>query len=203
MLDKAFRIDSRENILMIDHLSSTSIPIQTYTGNGPARFRKRWFAVNTHPSAEQRACMHLENQRWQTFFPKIARTTRSGRRVRTELRPLFPGYIFVHMDIGREPWRAVDSTAGVRGLVKNGETPAAVPDGVVEALQDMAQLDGQVVFTASLRPGEQVRFLTGPFVEMVGALEQLDSKGRVLVLLNLFGRATHVAARASELQPLR
>ena len=81
--------------------------------------------------------------------------------------------------------------------------PAAIPAGVVEALQEMTQENGQVVFTANLRCGDKIKFLTGPFAEMAGVLERLDSKGRVHVLLDLLGRATQVAAHASEIQPIR
>ena len=164
--------------------------------------RQRWYAVNTHPASEDRACRHLGNQGWKTFFPKIAKTIRSGRRIRTELRPHFPGYVFVSLDLGRDPWRSVDSTFGVRSLVKLGDRPAAVPFGVVEALQEMALETGQIVFTSALRPGGKVKFLTGPFAEMIGDLQRLDDRGRVLVLLNLLGRETHVASRATELQPV-
>jgi transcription elongation factor/antiterminator RfaH len=147
--------------------------------------------------------MHLENQGWQTFFPRIARSLRSGRRIRTELRPLFPGYIFVRLDIAHTPWRAIDGTVGVRKLVKHGETPAAVPRGVVEAIQAISQSNGQLVFTANLKPGDKIRFLTGPFADLIGTLERIDGKGRVLVLLELLGRAAHVAVHGSELQPVR
>jgi transcription elongation factor/antiterminator RfaH len=183
------------------HGTASQCPPLIVTGFAPRA--PRWFAVNTHPAAEHKACLHLENQGWQTFLPRIARTLRSGRRTRTELRPLFPGYVFIHLDIGHSPWRAIDSTIGVRSLVKNGDTPAAIPAGIVEALQDMTQQNGQVVFTAHLRRGDKVKFLTGPFAEMAGALERLDSKGRVLILLNLLGRETQVSAHASEIQPIR
>jgi transcriptional antiterminator RfaH len=91
----------------------------------------------------------------------------------------------------------------VRNLVKQGETPAAVPRGVVEVIQSMCQNSGQVVFTASLKQGDHIRFLTGPFADMVGTLERLDSKGRIVVLLDILGRTTHVAAHGAEVQPVR
>lgn len=146
--------------------------------------------------------MHLQNQGWRTFFPKIAKTLRANRRLRTVLRPHFPGYVFVNLDIGRDPWRSVESTYGVRGLVKFGGMPAPVPGGVIETLQSMSLDDGQIVFTSNLRPGDRVKFLTGPFAEMIGALERLDEKGRVFVLLDLLGRATQVSGRAADLQPV-
>lgn len=158
--------------------------------------------MNTHPSSELKACRHLENQGWTSFCPRIAKTIRSGRRIRTELRPFFPGYVFVMLDLGSDRWRSVDSTFGVRSIVKSGDRPAPVPAGIVEMLQAMTEDTGQIVFSSRLRPGDKVRFLTGPFAEMVGSLERLDGSGRVMVLLDLLGRATAVTAQSSELQPL-
>jgi transcription elongation factor/antiterminator RfaH len=163
---------------------------------------KQWFAVNTHPFSEIKAAMHLRNQGWNTFVPKIARTIRSGRRIKTELRPHFPGYVFVQLDLQLDPWRSVDNTIGVRHLVKVGDSPASVPRGIIEALQEMALENGQIVFSSTLQPGKAVRFMTGPFAEMIGTLERLDSKGRVEVLLSLLGREIHVAADAKDLFPI-
>jgi transcription antitermination factor NusG len=161
----------------------------------------RWFAVNTHPASEYTACRHLEYQGLQTFLPQVLRTIRSGRRIKTELRPHFPGYVFVRLNLDSDPWRSVDNTRGVRGLVKAGEKPVALPVGVVEALQEMTLENGQISFSSVLRTGTNVKFLAGPFAEMIGSLERLDAKGRVLVLLDLLGRRTHVSAHAFELKP--
>lgn len=164
--------------------------------------RKSWYAVNTHPLAESRACINLERQGWDTFCPRTLRTIRSGRRSRTELRPFFPGYIFVSLDPRRDAWRSVDSTFGVRTLVRNGDTPSLLPYGIVEGLMQMTAADGRIVFTASMKPGDKVKFLSGPFADMVGALEQMDANGRVLVLLDILGRASHVRAKAADLLPV-
>jgi len=165
--------------------------------------RRRWYAVNTHPAAEAKACFNLKRQGWETFYPKTLKTIKSGRRIRSELRPFFPGYVFVSLDTRLDGWRAVDSTLGVRAIVKNGDLPSAVPRGIVEGLMQMTEEDGRIVFTSHLKAGENVRFLSGPFADMVGALERLDANGRVLVLLDILGRVTQVKAKAADLGPVR
>lgn len=65
----------------------------------------------------------------------------------------------------------------------------------------MSEALGRVDFSSRLAVGARVRFLSGPFAEMIGALERMDGNGRVQVLLTLFGRETQVRARAADLVP--
>lgn len=164
-------------------------------------YEARWFAVNTLPGNEERARVNLERQGWACFCPVVSKTTRSGRRLMTRLRPLFPGYLFVSLDPLQSRWRAVDSTFGVRAIVKSGDAPAPLPVGCVEALRAIADARGKVNFATSLRRGEDVTFLSGPFAGFVGRLEQLDGAGRVTVLLELLGRTTPIHGQASEVRP--
>ena len=161
----------------------------------------RWFAVNTRPSSEERALINLERQGWYSFCPRFSRTTKSGRRMTTHLRPLFPGYVFVNMNTSRSRWRSIDGTFGVRTIVKVGDLPAPLPVGVLEALIAMTDEAGKVSFASSLNPGQDVRFQSGPFAGLIGTLEHLDASGRVTVLLDLLGRATPIRGHASELTP--
>lgn len=162
---------------------------------------RRWFAVNTQPNSELRAQVNLERQGWRCFCPQVSRTTKSGRRMTTRLRALFPGYIFVNLNLSQSRWRSVDGTFGVRAIVKAGDLPAPLPVGVVETLIAMSDETGRVSFASRLSPGEDVRFQSGPFAGLIGTLEQLDAAGRVTVLLDLLGRATPIKGHASELAP--
>ena len=161
----------------------------------------RWFAVNTLPNSEARALLNLGRQGWRCFCPLVSKTTRSGRRSTTRLKPLFPSYLFVNLDPKQTRWRSVDGTFGVRALVKAGEMPAPLPQGIVETLIAMSDSDGRVTFASALRTGENVQFLSGPFAGLIGKLEHLDAAGRVTVLLDLLGRATAVRGQASEVAP--
>lgn len=104
--------------------------------------------------------------------------------------PLFPGYLFVAIDMAAARWRSIHGTVGVSRLVCNGETPAVVPEGVVEGIRGSEDEGGWVTLQPAkgLSKGQRVEISEGPFSDLMGVFETLDSKERVVVLLNLLGR---------------
>ena len=73
-----------------------------------------------------------------------------------------------------------------------GEIPAAVPVGVVEALRSACDEEGVIHYESDLKPGQRVQIVQGAFTELVGQLDQLDAAGRVRVLLDMLGRSTPI-----------
>lgn len=161
----------------------------------------RWYVVRSAPRKEFFAASQLENQSFRTFVPRLRRTVRHARRTQTVLAPLFPRYLFVAMDVDRVRWRSILGTFGVAQLIMSGERPKPVPDGVVENLAEASDLAGAVSFRDRLRVGDDVRFVSGPFAELIGRLVDLDDAGRVGVLLEIMGSERVVAATADTLVP--
>src|SRR5256885_16216745 len=95
----------------------------------------RWFVVHTRPHAEKQAAAHLRNQGFVTYLPCYRKRRSHARRVEMVSAPLFPRYIFVRADRKNTRWWAVCSTVGVTDIVRQGDLPASVPCGVVEAIQ--------------------------------------------------------------------
>lgn len=153
---------------------------------------ERWYAVYTQPHAESRAVSHLNHQEFRTFCPRARKTVRHARKVTRALVPLFPNYIFVRLDISRDPWRSVNGTRGVIRVVGQGDFPVPVPAGIVEALLDRADQEGTINWVPLLKEGQAVRISDGPFMDFVGTLETLDGSGRVRVLLDLLGQLVGV-----------
>lgn len=164
---------------------------------------RRWFVVQCQPRKETFAQTNLERQAFRSFLPRVRKTVRHARRTRETLAPLFPRYLFVSLDLGRERWRSVYGTFGVSRLVTDGRWPAPVPEGLVEDLVAATEEVGAIEFSAALKPGEQVRFLTGPFAETIGRLVRLDDAGRARVLLELLGSEREISAAAASLAPVR
>ena len=162
---------------------------------------RRWYAVNTQPHLEYRALVNLELQGFAACLPRCAKTIKHARQFRAVVAPLFPGYLFVALDLGRDRWRAVNGTSGVRSLVMAAERPIPVPAGVVEALIAMQDPSGLINFASGLELGGRVRISAGPFADMVGELDRFDGSGRVQVLLGLLGAQVRVHARAEGLVP--
>ena len=103
----------------------------------------RWYLIQCKPNATQIAVRNLENQSFGTFLPLQEITKRTGKIFQRQIRPLFPGYLFVQIDPGQGPGRQVNSTRGVACLARLGAEPSLVPSKIVEAL--MAQCDKQSI----------------------------------------------------------
>ena len=95
---------------------------------------ERWFLVHTQPKSERKAELHLGAQGFRTYLPQIHKTIRHARQLRTVRAPLFPRYVFLILDLGRDRWLSVRSTVGVSSLFTCEERPVPVPQGVVVAL---------------------------------------------------------------------
>ena len=162
---------------------------------------ERWFLVHTQPNGERKAELHLGAQGFRAYLPQIQKTIRHARQLRTVRAPLFPRYLFLILDIGRDRWLSVRSTVGVSSLFTCEDRPVPVPQGVVEALIARTDEANLTLFDAGLTTGQTVRILSGPFADFVGTLERLDSAGRVRVLLTMMGTEVPVALHRSALLP--
>ena len=158
----------------------------------------RWYAVQTLARREAGAALHLGEQGFRVFLPQFMKTVRHARKHKTVRAPLFPGYLFIALDLQRDRWRSVNGTFNVARLVAAGDAPLAVPGGIVERL--MACVDGAGVcrLDHDLREGQLVRVTSGPFSELMGRIASLDDRGRARVLLEIMGGSvlTHVARSA-------
>ncbi len=116
---------------------------------------------------------------------------------KTSKRKFFPGYILVNMQMADATWHMVKATPKVTGFVGSAKTPREVP-----AIKDdeVARLTSQIS-EGTLKPkprvqfedGDQVRVIDGPFANFNGTVEEVKpDKGKLRVLVSIFGRATPV-----------
>jgi len=154
----------------------------------------RWFVVCTQPNREMRAEQQLMRQGFRTFLPRHRKTVRHARQFRTVNAPLFPRYMFVSLDLGRDRWRSVNGTFGVSHLIVGGDRPVSIESGIVEDLISATDSSGLISAGPDVRPGDRVRFSDGPFAGRVGELLALDGNGRVRVLLEVLGTRVSVSS---------
>ena len=148
---------------------------------------ERWFAARTLSYRENCAQFNVNRLGFRTFFPRVRRTVRHARKMRNVLAPLFPGYLFVVLDLSRDRWRSVNGAIGVASLIMGADKPMPVPHGVIEALIATRESSGTVRLDQDLEVGQKVRILSGPFAHALCRLEHLDDRGRVCVLLEIMG----------------
>jgi transcriptional antiterminator RfaH len=162
----------------------------------------RWYAVHCQPHRERHAAMQLRAQGFRLFLPLRPKTWRHARRIETRLVPFFPGYLFIALDLDRDPWRSVNGTFGVQRLVTpgSGGPPMPLPEGFIETLLSQADERGCLRPDGLLRVGQAVRILAGPLGERTGELIEVSEAGRLRLLIDfLGGRIPAVLARGEVL----
>jgi transcriptional antiterminator RfaH len=159
----------------------------------------QWYLVHTLPNNETRADINLRRQGFGTYLPCYQRQRRHARRTDVVVRPLFPRYLFVQLDLARDMWRSVHSTFGVSTLVFASEKPAVLPLHVIDEIRAREDEDGFVALSlpAGLKPGSPVRLVDGLFADHQGVLERIADERRVSVLLSLLGRQVRVFVPAA------
>jgi transcriptional antiterminator RfaH len=153
-----------------------------------------WYVVQTHPHTENKAAAHLVRQGFATYLPRYLKRRRHARRVELVAAPLFPRYMFVAIDVATQRWRAIQSTIGVAGLVRNGDAPATVPLEVISELKQREDSRGFIQFDAKPRfaAGDKIRVVDGAFFDCFGFFERSGDQDRVSILLDLLGRKVRV-----------
>jgi transcriptional antiterminator RfaH len=154
----------------------------------------RWYVVHTHPRAEAKAVLNLDRQGFTCYLPRYLKRRRHARRVETVAAPLFPRYLFVALDLATQRWWSIRSTFGVADLVLNGQQPAPVSAGVIQALKTREDEHGFVGLPRRPQfvPGDSVRIIDGVFSACLGLFEGMADRERVAVLLDLLGRKVRV-----------
>jgi transcription elongation factor/antiterminator RfaH len=163
---------------------------------------ERWFLVHTLPQKEMRAALHLGAQGFRTFLPQHMKTVRHARQLRTIRAPLFPRYLFIILNLGRDRWLSVRSTVGVSSLVGYDDRPTPVPVGIAEAL--ILQRDNinlSLFGDDLLQAGQRVRIASGPFTDFIGTLDRVDETGRVRLLLEMMGSAIAISLPRTGILP--
>ena len=161
----------------------------------------RWYVAAVQPGREDAAEAHLARQGFVSFAPRRLKTVKHARRLSERKVPLFPGYVFVSLDLDIHRWRSVNGTFGVRSLVTAGDRPSPVPRGLVESFIELTNGSGIMNPASDLAPGQRVQVLTGPFADFIGTIERLDGKDRVRVLLGLLNGESPVTLDRRMLWP--
>lgn len=161
---------------------------------------ERWYVVRSLPRQETRAETQLLVQGFRPFLPRVEKTVRHARQMRTVKVPVFATYMFIVLDLQKDRWRSVNGTFGVASLIMAKDSPAPVPLGIVEQLLDCTDEIGLTRFDRNLREGQSIRVTSGPFAHIVGRLERLDANGRVRALLDIMGGKVNVLLNSSAVE---
>jgi transcriptional antiterminator RfaH len=159
-----------------------------------AAAKESWFAVCCKPRQESVAEENLARQGFRVYLPRISIRKYARGQWRNRIEALFPRYVFVQLDPQLQSTTSIRSTRGAVGLVKFGNRAAAVPDAVIgDLLERQEKASGLHLYCpAEFQRGEAIRMVDGPLAGIEGVFSEPDGNLRVIVLLELLGKANEV-----------
>lgn len=163
----------------------------------------RWYVVHAYSGFENKAKQALEERirshGLETEFGEIhvpqetvVELVRGQKR--TANRKFFPGYILVQMRMNEGTWHLVKETPKLTGFVGDAIDPSPITEEEVQRI--ISQVEEGAASPRSkinFEQGQAVKVKDGPFTDFMGTIEEVKpEKGKVKVLISIFGRATPV-----------
>ncbi|UCH43657.1 MAG: transcription termination/antitermination factor NusG [Dehalococcoidales bacterium] len=162
---------------------------------------KNWFVIHTYSGHEERVKKNLEQRiKLMDASEEIGEVVvptedevevKSGQR-RTVAKKILPGYVLVQMKMSDNNWNIVRNTPGVTGFVGSGGKPVPLQETEIDVIIKQMTTEAPSI-KVGFKQGQSVRVTDGPFTDFVGTVDEISAgKGKVKVLLTLFGRETPV-----------
>ena len=166
----------------------------------------RWYVVHTYSGHENKVKKNIEkmveNRGMEDQLEEVSVPmeevveVKDGKRVVKE-RKKFPGYVLVKMIMNDKTWYIVRNTAGVTGFVGPGSKPIPLTD------EEMRRMGLQEVVSVDFVVGDQVKVMSGPFENFMGAVESINNdQQKVKVYISMFGRETLTELTFSQVEKL-
>lgn len=162
---------------------------------------RRWYAIHTYSGYEENVqeslmqrieTLDMKDKIFSVLVPKEKKIKiKNGKRKTTEEK-IFPGYVLVEMVVSDDSWYVVRNTPNVTGFIGTGTTPTPISDEEIQALQKRMGIN-EPEYTVDIEVGSTVQISDGPFKNFEGKVSEVDAeRGKVKVLVNMFGRETPV-----------
>lgn len=162
---------------------------------------KQWYAIHTYSGYEEKVAesirqradsLDMKDKIFQALVPKEKMIeVKNGKRKVVEKR-IFQGYVLVQMKMSEDAWYIVRNTPSVTGFVGSGTEPTPVGDEEVEKIMKRMGRE-EPKHKIDYNIGDVVNITDGPFKGFDGAINEIDTqKGKLKVLVNMFGRETPV-----------
>ncbi len=171
------------------------MPKQVTTGE------RRWYAIHTYSGYEDNVARNLvqrveslgfENKIFNVLVPKEKKIKIKGGKREVVEDKLYPGYVLVEMTVDDDSWYVVRNTPNVTGFIGAGTIPTPLSRDEVDSLLKRVGVE-EPKYKIDVVAGDRVKITDGPFKDFDGKIAEVDvEKGRVKVLVTIFGRETPV-----------
>jgi transcription antitermination factor NusG len=155
----------------------------------------QWSALHTHYQHERKVEALLSAKGFETFLPTYESIRRWKDRTKRISEALFPGYLFV-AEVSERRLEVI-ATPGVCAIVSVAGTPATIPGHEIEAIRKCVSDPAKVAPHPYLRGGDSIQVQSGPLAGVAGILVRMKDSFRLVVSVEILGRAAAVEIDAS------
>jgi len=173
--------------------------------------KAKWYVVHTASGHEARVSetlrqrvetMNLSGNIFELLIPTQDRVIIRGGKKATVKEKIFPGYLLVKMLLDDPTWLAVRTTVGITGFVGTGNKPTPLSEAEVANILKFISAPAPR-FKTKFSVGEAVKITDGPFADFLGSIHEMDeTRGKVKVLVSIFGRETPVELDFLQIQKI-
>jgi transcriptional antiterminator NusG len=174
---------------------------------------QKWYIIHTYSGFEQKVknaimerakAQSLDHLVTEVLVPtEMVEEMVKGER-RLSARKFYPGYVLVRMELTDDSWHLVKDTPKVTGFVGSKTEPVAIPDEDAEKIinqmqEGIAKPKPKIQFEV----GDKVQVTDGPFTNFAGVVDEVrPDRGRVKVMISVFGRPTPVELEFTQLEKI-
>ena len=164
-----------------------------------------WYVLHTYSGYENKAKLaledairrspHLAEKFGEVLVPTETVVEVKNGQKKTTTRKIYPGYMFVQMEIDNATFHLVKSTPKVTGFIGGSRTPPPIPEDEVRRITRQVDEEEADVpkITVQFERGEEIRIVDGPFASMKGKVEEVNmARAKLRVMVSIFGRPTSV-----------
>ena len=173
--------------------------------------KKNWYVIHTYSGYEDAVAKSLkqrieslamEDKIFNVIVPKEKKIKIKNSKRKVVEEKIYPGYVLVEMIVTDDSWYIVRNTPNVTGFVGVGTTPVPVSQTEIENLKRRMGVETPQ-YRIEVKIGELVKIVDGPFKDFDGKVSEIDEeRGKIKVLVNMFGRDTPVELDSLQIKKL-
>jgi transcriptional antiterminator NusG len=162
---------------------------------------RAWYAIHTYSGYEDNVMRNLqqrieslgfEDKIFNVLVPKEKKIRIKGGKREVIEEKIYPGYVLVEMLVSDDSWYVVRNTPNVTGFIGAGTVPTPLAQEEIDVLMQRMGVE-EPQYQVDVQVGDRVKITDGPFKDFDGTINEVDpEKGRVKVLVTIFGRETPV-----------
>lgn len=172
---------------------------------------KNWYVIHTYSGYEDAVAKNLkqrveslgmEDRIFNVLVPKEKKIKIKDGKRKTVEEKIYPGYVLVEMIVTDDSWYIIRNTPNVTGFIGVGTTPVPISSQEIEVLKKRTGSETPQ-FKIEAKVGDSVKIIDGPFKDFDGKVSEIDEeRGKIKVLVNMFGRDTPVELDSLQIKKL-